>query len=226
MKELIVNDKPRSSFSEAIKTVRTNLLFSKMGDNLKTILITSSKPGEGKSFIAANLAVAFSQNDQEVLIVDCDLRRGRQHKIFDMRNDRRFGFSNLILEKEAPLEKYIKQTDIENVYLLPAGAVPPNPSELLGNPRTKEIIDLLKENFDIIILDCPPTLGLNDALMMTKYSDVNCVVASASSTKIEDLERVKKSFEKVGESITGVILNKIDVEDNSYYGYYSSYHDE
>lgn len=226
MSELIVNDRPRSSFSEAIKTVRTNLLFSKSGDELKTILITSSKPGEGKSFVAANLAVAFAQNDKEVLIVDCDLRRGRQHQIFDMRNDRRFGFSNLLIEKEAKLEKYIKQTDIENVYLLPAGAVPPNPSELLGNPKAKEIMERLKANFDIIILDCPPALGLNDALMMTKYSDANCVVVSANSTKMEDLERVKSSFEKVGETITGVILNKIDMEDNSYYGYYSSYHED
>lgn len=226
MKELIVHEKPRSSFSEAIKTVRTNLLFSKVDGDLKTILITSSRPGEGKSFVAANLAVAFAQNNQEVLIVDCDLRRGRQHQIFDIRNDRQFGFSNLLIEKDAKLEKYIKQTDIDNVYLLPSGAVPPNPSELLGNSRAKEIIEMLKKNFDIIILDCPPALGLNDSLMMTKYSDVNCVVVSANSTKMEDLERVKKSFEKVGEKITGVILNKVDTEDNSYYGYYSSYHEE
>ena len=226
MKELIVNSKPRSSFSEAIKTIRTNLLFSNVGKELKTILVTSSRPGEGKSFIVANLAVAFAQSNKEVLIIDCDLRRGRQYQIFDVRNDRKFGFSNLLIEKESKLEKFIKPTDIENVYLLPAGAVPPNPSELLSNDRAKEILDLLKENFDIILLDCPPALGLNDALMMTKYSDANCVVSSANSTKMEDLERVKKSFDNVGAKITGVILNKIDVQDNSYYGYYSSYHDE
>lgn len=226
MRELIVNSKPRSSFSEAIKTVRTNLLFSHMGNDLKTVLITSSKPGEGKSFIAANLAVAFAQNDKEVLIIDCDLRRGRQHKIFQMKNDHKFGFSNLLIEKNADLEKYIKKTEIDHVSLLPSGATPPNPSELLGTERTKEIVEVLKEKFDIIIFDCPPVLGLNDTLMMTKYADVNCIVASANYTKMEDLERIKKTFLKVDAKITGVILNKIEQENNAYHDYYSAYHEE
>lgn len=226
MSELIVNTKPRSAFSEAIKTVRTNLLFSHMGKELKTVLVTSAKPGEGKSFISANLAVAFAQNEKEVLIIDCDLRRGRQHKIFNVKNDRRFGFSNLLIEPEPKLERYIKPTEIENVYLLPVGANPPNPSELLGMEKTKILLERLKRNFDIIILDCPPVLGLNDTLMMTKYSDANCIVVSANDTKTDELERVKKSFEKVDAKITGVILNNIEQQDNAYHDYYSSYSEE
>lgn len=226
MNELLVNNNPRSPFSEAIKTVRTNLLFSNKGKKVKTVLITSSKPGEGKSFIAANLAVAFAQSKKEVLIIDCDLRKGRQHDIFHMANDRKYGFSNLLLEEDnVKLEKYIKKTEVSHVSLITAGLMPPNPSELLESENTKKVIEKLKEKYDLILFDCPPVLGLNDALMMTKYSDVNIVVASSKVTKLEDLDHVKKAFENIKQKIAGVILNKVEVSKNSYYGYYSSYHE-
>ncbi len=220
--ELIVNNNPKSSFSESIKTIRTNLQFSLVNSNVKTILLTSPEPGDGKSFISANLAVAFAQENKRVLLIDSDLRKGRQYKIFKVKNDKSKGYSNLILsdKSSSSIMNFIVPTDIKNLYLLPNGATPPNPSELLSSTNNKELLDKLKSMFDLIILDCAPVLGLNDTLVMTKYSDVNAVVVSNKKTKVELLDQVKKSFERANVKIDGVILNKVKAKDISYYGYY------
>lgn len=222
LEELIVNNNPKSSFSESVKTVRTNLQFSLVNKSIKTILLTSPEPGDGKSFISANLAIAFTQENKKVLIIDADLRKGRQHKIFKVHNDKSKGYSNLILSSKdrSSIEDSIIHTDIKNLDLLPNGAVPPNPSELLLSSNNKELMDKLRMMYDIIILDCAPVLGLNDALVMTKLSDVNVVVVTKGKTKMESLEEVKNNFEKVGAKINGVILNKVKSKDISYYGYY------
>ena len=220
--ELIVNNNPKSSFSESIKTIRTNLQFSLVNSNVKTILLKSPEPGDGKSFISANLAVAFAQENKRVLLIDSDLRKGRQYKIFKVKNDKSKGYSNLILsdKSSSSIMNFIVPTDIKNLYLLPNGATPPNPSELLSSTNNKELLDKLKSMFDLIILDCAPVLGLNDTLVMTKYSDVNAVVVTNKKTKVELLDQVKKSFERVNVKIDGVILNKVKAKDISYYGYY------
>ena len=220
--ELIVNNNPKSSFSESIKTIRTNLQFSLVNSNVKTILLTSPEPGDGKSFISANLAVAFAQENKRVLLIDSDLRKGRQYKIFKVKNDKSKGYSNLILsdKSSSSIMNFIVPTDIKNLYLLPNGATPPNPSELLSSTNNKELLDKLKSMFDLIILDCAPVLGLNYTLVMTKYSDVNAVVVTNKKTKVELLDQVKKSFERANVKIDGVILNKVKAKDISYYGYY------
>lgn len=220
--ELLVNHNPKSSFSESIKTVRTNLQFSLVNSDVKVILLTSPEPGDGKSFVSANLAAAFAQANKKVLLIDSDLRKGRQHKIFNIKNDRSKGYSNLILSSkdEHTINSFIEHTEIENLDLLPTGAMPPNSSELLASINNKELITNLRKMYDIIILDCAPVLGLNDTLVMTKLSDVNVVVVTKRKTKIELLDQVKKSFEKVNSKINGVILNRVKQEDNSYYGYY------
>ena len=220
--ELLVNHNPKSSFSESIKPVRTNLQFSLVNSNVKVILLTSPEPGDGKSFVSANLAAAFAQENKKVLLIDSDLRKGRQHRIFNIKNDRSKGYSNLILSSkdEHTINSFIEHTEIENLDLLPTGAMPPNSSELLASINNKELITKLRKMYDIIILDCAPVLGLNDTLVMTKLSDVNVVVVTKRKTKIELLDQVKKSFEKVNSKINGVILNRVKQEDNSYYGYY------
>lgn len=220
--ELLVNYNPKSSFSESIKTVRTNLQFSLVNSNVKVILLTSPEPGDGKSFVSANLAAAFAQENKKVLLIDSDLRKGRQNKIFNIRNDRSKGYSNLILSSkdEHTINNFIEHTEIENLDLLPTGAMPPNSSELLASTNNKELMTKLRNMYDIIILDCAPVLGLNDTLVMTKLSDINVVVVTKRRTKLELLDQVKKSFEKVNSKINGVILNRVKQEDNSYYGYY------
>lgn len=231
---LTINTNPKSSFSEAIKTVRTNLHFSSVNKDIKVILVTSPEPGDGKSFISANLAGAYAQENKRVLIIDCDLRKGRQAEIFKIRKMPTSGYTNLILNYSdhsqdiENLERssytdfadYIEKTSVKRVDLIPNGPTPPNPIELLSSNKNKKIIAHLKSIYDIIILDCPPALGLSDTLIMTKFSDANIVVISSKKTKSELLAEVKKNFEKANSQITGVIVNKARIKHSSYYEYY------
>lgn len=222
--DLVINVNPKSIFSEAIKTIRTNLAFSMIDKEMKTILLTSPQAGDGKSFITANLAVAYAQEDKKVLVVDCDLRKGRQHEIFEVMNVTSGGYSNLILnyKDDIKLNKYIVSTSNKNIDLLPTGPTPPNPIELLASENNKKLIAKLREKYDIILLDCPPVLGLSDTMIMTKYSDANLIVVSSRKTKVENLDKAKKVFTQANAKITGVIINRASVKDNTYYSYYSS----
>jgi capsular exopolysaccharide synthesis family protein len=223
-KDLLININPKSMFSESIKTIRTNLQFSGVDKGLKVILVTSPEAGDGKSFISANLAVAYAQDGKNVLIIDADLRRGREHKIFNTMNPTGGGYSNLILryKDEIKLSRYVIATSVENIDLIPTGPTPPNPIELLSSANNKKIIKELREIYDIIILDCPPVLGLSDAQVMTRHSDANVVVVSSNETPIELLEKTKKAFENANTKIDGVIINKASVKGSSYYSYYAN----
>ena len=222
--DLIINVNPKSIFSEAIKTIRTNLAFSMIDKEMKTILLTSPQSGDGKSFITANLAVAYAQEDKKVLVVDCDLRKGRQHEIFEVMNVTSGGYSNLILnyKDDSKLDKYIVSTSNKNIDLLPTGPTPPNPVELLASESNQKLMKELRKHYDVILLDCPPVLGLSDTMIMTKYSDANLIVVSSRKTKVESLDKAKKVFEQAKANITGVIINRASVKDNSYYSYYSN----
>ena len=238
-KDLIINTNPKSSFSEAIKSVRTNLNFSAVNKDIKVILVSSPEPGDGKSFVSANLAGAYAQENKKVLIIDCDLRKGRQAEIFGVSKSLTKGYTNIILDfidpintdtetvlqKQINISDYICSTSIDNVDLIPNGPTPPNPIELLSSSKNERLLDAFKKYYDVIILDCPPVLGLSDTLIMTKYSDANIITISSKKTKIELLSEVKKNFEKANASITGVIINKAKIKHNSYYGYYcDAYH--
>ena len=222
--DLMINVNPKSIFSEAIKTIRTNLAFSNIEKDMKVILNTSPQAGDGKSFITANLAVAYAQEDKKVLVIDCDLRKGRQHEIFEVMNLTSGGYSNLILnyKDDIKLDKYIVQTTNKNIDLLPTGPTPPNPVELLASTKNKKLMEKLRKQYDIILLDCPPVLGLSDTMILTKYSDANIVVVSNRKTKIENLDKAKKVFAQANANITGVVINRASVKDNSYYSYYSN----
>lgn len=217
--EIIVDRNPKSSVAEAIRIIRTNLEFSGVDKKVHTVLITSSVPGEGKSFISANLATAFAQNGSKVLLMDCDMRKGRLHKIFNIENDK--GLSNLLLENvEVRFNSYIRRTQIENLYLLPKGVVPPNPSELLNSPKTKVLLRTLADKFDYVILDGTPVNGLTDSIILTKYVDKTVIVSSLNQTKTNELEFTKKSLLSVGADIAGVIVNRTNDIHGSYYGNY------
>lgn len=217
--EIIVDKNPKSSVAEAIRIIRTNIEFSGVDKKVHSILITSSLPGEGKSFISTNLATAFAQNGSKVLLMDCDMRKGRLHKIFGLDNE--IGLSNLLLENvEVRFSSYIRRTRIENLYLLPKGVVPPNPSELLNSPKTKVLLRTLAEKFDYIILDGTPVNGLTDSLILTKYVDKTVIVTSVNQTKRTDLEFTEKSLKSVNADIAGIIVNKTNDIHGSYYGNY------
>lgn len=219
--ELIVANNPKSGVAEAIKTIRTNLLFSSIDEPVKSILMTSSMSGEGKSFVSANLAVAFAQAGVKVLIVDCDLRRGRQHKIFNIDNEQ--GLSNLLLDDvDKNYKKYIKKTRYENIYVLPMGIVPPNPSELLASAKNKQLDKILKQKFDLVIYDGVPVGGLTDSIIMADLVDKIVIVSAYKITPVEFLANTNKALEKFKDKIAGVILNKFPSSKDHYYSKYYS----
>lgn len=219
MNELIVATNPKSSIAEAIKTIRTNLQFSSVDDKVKSILVTSSFSGEGKSFVTSNLAVAFAQAGTKVLIVDCDLRRGRQHNIFHVENLE--GLSNLLIDEvEKKYKHYIKKTRYENIYVLPMGIVPPNPSELLASDKNKQLVEILAKNYDLVIYDGVPVGGLTDSIIMADLVDKIVIVSAYKQTPIELLNNTKKNLEKFSDKIAGVVLNKYPATKDHYYSNY------
>ena len=216
-------EKESVTFNEEIKKIRTNIKFSSIKEDIKVICVTSSLPGEGKSLISANLAASFAQYDEKVLLIDCDLRKGRQRKLFNIPVNDELGLSKLLINKnwENDYKDYIKQTNIKGLSVIPTGIYPPNPSELLTSERFLNLLTKLRGEYDRIILDCPPIEGLSDALVVSSISDTTVLVAKYKSTPINLLEKSKKALDKIGSKLSGVILNNVDKEPNTYYyGYY------
>lgn len=224
--ELIVNKYPKSLVSEGIKSLRTNLSFSSVDSELKTLLITSSVPGEGKSFVSSNLATAFAQAGKKVLLIDCDMRKGRLHKIFSISNEK--GLSNLLVESnfEKVYNSYIKSSKVKKLYVLPCGTIPPNPSELLNSGKNKKLIEFLSTKYDLIIFDGVPCNGIPDSLIMSTLVDKTLIVSSEGVTPKELLNNTKKSLDNVNANIAGVIINKVNTSGSRYYGKYYSYYGE
>lgn len=215
-KELIVDHNPKSALSESIKNIRTNLQFSSVDGKIKNILMTSSTSGEGKSFVSANLAVAFAKLGSKVLIVDCDMRLGRQHEIFGLTNA--LGLSNLLIDDiERKYEKYIQKTEIKNVSVLTRGIVPPNPSELLASEKMQQLMQILNNEYDIIIWDGVPVMGLPDSIIMAGLVDKIVLVCSCKKTPVELLQKAKNALEKFNNKIAGVIVNRVSVRGSHYY---------
>ena len=219
--ELVIFNKPKANISEDIRTIRTNLSFIATDNKSKVILVTSSIPGEGKSFISSNLGAAFANTGERTLIIDSDLRLGRIHKIFEVSN--KIGLSNLLVEPDIihNMHEYIRKTIISNLYVIPRGSVPPNPSELLNSNNAKLVIELLKTKFDTIIFDGVPINGLPDSLIVAGLVDRVVLVTAANQTKIDDLVDAKKALEKIDAKIAGVVVNGINKSKRGkYYKYY------
>lgn len=221
--ELLAQKYPKSVVSESIKTLRTNLQFSSVDEDIKTILITSSIPGEGKSFISANLAISFAQTDKKVLIVDCDMRKGRQHRIFKLSNSK--GLSNLLIDDMTNLKDYINKTSVPGVHVITRGTVPPNPSELLNSKKNADLLRVLKAKYDVIIYDGVPCNGLPDSIIMSKLVDKVLIVSSDSMTPKSVLESTKKQLESVNAPIAGDVLNNVNRKNRTYGKYYGYYGD-
>ena len=231
-KELIAQEDPKSTISEIFRTLRTNIQFMNNRNKLQTLLITSTLPSEGKSWVSSNLAVTFAQAGKKVILVDADMRKGRQYKIFG--STPRPGLSNYLAdyseEENIDLSNYLRPTEVEGLYLMPAGNVPPNPSELLISEAMINLIQELKQISDIVILDGPPTQLVTDALIITRMVDSTVVVTASNQTKKDDLRRIVDNIEKVGGKIAGVVLNKVAIsakkyKQSYYYGSSSSFNE-
>lgn len=223
IEELELLRNPKSRIIEAVKTIRTNLDFSSADKENKKIMFTSTAPAEGKSFIVACLAQSYASSGKKVLIIDCDLRRGRQYEIFGVSNNK--GLSNVLISDLDGVKIQTVKTKLPKVYLLPGGTIPPNPSELLESQKMSDVVRMLEQDYDILLFDCPPVIGLSDTLIVTKYVDSTVLVTAYKSTQADLLKKSVKALEAVNARIAGVILNRVPVQSNGYYGkYYDSYY--
>ena len=217
-RELIVHQDPKSPISEVFRTLRTNIQFMNTKGKLKTILVTSTLPSEGKSWVSSNLAVTFAQAGKKVVLVDADMRKGRQYSIFEV--SPRPGLSNYLSgidesndeNKELDLADYIQETDVENLYLIAAGNIPPNPAELLIAPQMVDLLEQLKEMFDIVIIDSPPLQDVTDAQILSTKVDGTIIVVKCGESKKETVLDAKDLLDKVGANIIGAVLNGIATE--------------
>lgn len=229
-KEVIAHKDPKSPISEVFRTLRTNIQFMNVNKKMKVLLVTSTFPSEGKSWTASNLAVTFAQAGKKVVLIDSDMRKGRQYAIFGI--SPKPGLSNFLSEveideKTGSLSKdvsdYIQSTEVENLYVMTAGTVPPNPSELLVSAQMIRLLDELKENCDIIIIDGTPSELVTDSVILSRIADSTVIVTAHKITKKDALERVVKNIKNVGGNIAGVIINKVPVSAKKYgekYYYY------
>lgn len=212
----IVEDNPKSVVSESYKTLRTNIQYSSFDKEIKTIVVTSSRAGEGKSMTSCNLALSFAQENKKVLLIDCDLRKPSIHKKFRISNLK--GLSNTLVGK----------IEIENaeyrynnyLTILTSGPIPPNPSEMLGSNQLKNLVEKLKERYDVIILDSAPLQAVTDAQLLSANADGTILVVEAEKTKKDDIVSAKELLNKVDANILGLVLNKSKNKEKKYYYYY------
>lgn len=218
-KDLIIQEAPKSPVSEAIRTLRTSITYKMTKNHNKVFLITSSSIEEGKSWVVSNLAIAFTQSKQKVLIIDADLRKGRQANIFSLDNS--YGLSNALDNSKINLEnnnldeeiqKAIFNTSIDNLYVMPSGIFPSKPSELLENKQFDIILNNLKEKFDIILFDAPPINIVTDSMILCNKADSVIIVCAIGKTKRESLIETKKKIKSMGGDILGVIVNKMPMD--------------
>ena len=213
--EVIHNSK--SIASESYRTLRSNIQFSNFGKNLKIIVITSANPNEGKSEVSINLTAALAQQGKKVILIDADMRKPTQHKLIDKRNNT--GLSKLILGEIS--EDAVSHLNVNGVEfdVLTSGPVPPNPSEMLVSSTMEDILNSCIDNYDYIIVDTPPLLAATDAQIMARVADATLLVVDMQISKRKQIIEAKKRLNNVGARLLGVIANKLDLHENSYYHY-------
>ncbi len=215
---LVSQDTPHV-FSEAIKAIRTNLLFSTAEETTKTVVITSTGPGEGKTVVGANLAIALAQAGQRVLLMDCDMRRPRVHMLFSCNQEP--GLSNVMVGN-AKASEAVRKTTTQNLWVLPAGKHPPNPAELLGSKRFRDFTKNLGEHFDWIVLDSPPVMAVTDAVVVAHHAHGVVYVVGAEMTHRGTAKHALDQLETGKARFFGAVLNRVDLDRNPYY--YSAYY--
>ncbi|WP_437341858.1 CpsD/CapB family tyrosine-protein kinase [Cytobacillus gottheilii] len=218
-RKLITKHDPKSPIAEQYRTIRTNIQFSAIDQEIRTILVTSSGPGEGKSTTVANLAVVFAQQGKRVLLVDADLRKPTVHYTFNTLNTT--GLTN-VLTNQMSLMEAVKANDEKNLYILPCGPIPPNPSELLGSRAMTRVMDEALNEFDIILFDTPPVLAVTDAQILANKCEGTIIVVGSGKTEKEQLLKSKEMLTAAQAKILGVVLNNKKMKDTDNYYYYGA----
>ena len=205
-----IEKQPMIAVSESFKILRVNLQFAITSKRFKTLLVTSTNVGEGKTFVAANLAMSFAQAGKKVVLVDSDLRSGNLSRLFDIPNEK--GLAEYLAGAGHDFDKYIYATNTKNLSVMPGGKHPSNPSELLSTRRSRDLVKMLSEVYDIVVFDSAPVNGYADSIIMASYADETLLVVRNGVTDIDDFESAKNSLKKVGAKITGVVMNRVDTD--------------
>jgi capsular exopolysaccharide synthesis family protein len=226
-RRLITYEDPKSPISESYRSLRTNISYASPDKKIKSLLVSSPQPGEGKSTTTANLAIAFAQLRKRTLLVDADLRKPVQHNVFSL--PRSPGLSEYLKGEVEDVSSIIHQTKIDNLFMLTAGGLPPNPSELLGSDRMGELVKQMEQDWDIVLFDSPPIVAVTDASMMSSEIDSIALVVKAGQTDRSAVDRALDAVANVNAPLIGVILNGANPETlvgkySYYYSYYNYYY--
>lgn len=209
----IVDKLPKSITAESYRSLRTNIQYSSIDKQVKTLVVTSSNAREGKSTVAGNLAYTFFQSGKRVLIIDCDLRKPSLHRKFNVSNE--VGLTD-VLVGTSELNKVMKKID-DNLYLLTTGTLPPNPAEIIGSNTMENFLDECKINFDYIILDTPPILPVTDSKLLAIKADATVLVVRSEISKLKHVSQAFKELGKVNANVIGTILNDVEVHSERLY---------
>jgi capsular exopolysaccharide synthesis family protein len=221
-KPLVVSvTEPTSPAAESYRSLRTSLQFARQEGQLHSLVVTSPGVGEGKTATLANLGVVFAQAGERVVLVSCDLRRPRIGEFFGL--DERVGLTSVLLGERTLDETLLPVSGFDRLTLLPAGPVPPNPAELLNNPRARDVFTQLRDHFDLVLIDSPPVLPVTDAAILSQHADATLMLAAAGQTRRADLHRAVEKLDQVGATILGIVLNKVTRQTGRYYGYTYTY---
>jgi non-specific protein-tyrosine kinase len=212
---------PRSPVSEAYRALRTNIQYAAVDGPLKSLVVTSAGPGEGKSTTAANLAIVLAQAGREVILVDADLRRPVLHRIFELPNGQ--GLTTALLDLTVPVVDHVQVTGIPGLRVMTSSAIPPNPAELLGSQRQTDLLAELEKEADIVILDSPPVLTVTDALVLAPEVSGILLVVEAGATRKGVLQKGIDALTRTEGRVLGVVLNRLTPRRSGYY-YYQYYH--
>lgn len=215
--QLIAHSNPKLPISEQYRLIRTNILFSAVDKKLKTIMITSPEPAEGKSTTAVNLAIVLAQQGKSVLLVDTDLRKPSIHYAFHISNQ--YGLTS-VLTKRITINIAVSETYVPHLHVLTSGPIPPNPSELLNSKAMETLIQELQDQFEYVVFDTPPVLAVTDAQVLANKCDGVVIVVASGKTQKETALKAKELLERTKSSLLGVIINGIESSNSEYYRAY------
>ncbi len=213
----LVTYKATSPMAEAFRTLKTNIQFSSIDKEIKTLLITSPQPAEGKSLSSCNLGLTLARSGVNVLLLDGDLRKPTLHKFFDLSNLQ--GLTNLLIDDQLSLED-VSHRIMDNFTVLTSGPIPPNPTELLQTKKMRDLLKQLKENFEMIIIDSPPVMAVADASVLSILADGTIMIVGYGISSRDSVVKAKEQLQMVKANILGVVLNKVPLNGQGYYYYY------